>query len=132
MVRYEGDWVEGKRQGKGQYVAKQSGAKYEVRQSEVMTSRCLMETLITREHITMIRRRARASTAGATGTGTRASGRRDSDTATASMYGRIKMKSTIRLMTFWSLSGDSPFTLLRYLSFVDSITAFFQIQKTAQ
>ena len=37
MVRYEGDWVEGKRQGKGQYVAKQSGAKYEVR--EVATSR---------------------------------------------------------------------------------------------
>merc|ERR1719362_1504327 len=46
-----------------------------------------------REHTTMIRRRARASTAGATGTGTRVSGRRDSDTATASMYGRIKMKN---------------------------------------
>ena len=42
----------------------------------------------------MIRRRARASTPGATGTGMRASGRRDLDTATASMYGRIKMKST--------------------------------------
>ena len=98
MGRYEGDWVEGKRQGKGQYVAKQSGAKYEVRQSEVMTSRLLMETLITREHTTMIRRRARASTAGATGTGTRARGRRD--TATASMYGRIKMKSTTHDILF--------------------------------
>ena len=75
MVRYEGDWVEGKRQGKGQYVAKQSGAKYEVR--EVETSRLIMETLITREHTTMIRRRARASTPGATGTGMRESGRRD-------------------------------------------------------
>lgn len=32
-------------------------------------------------------------------------------------------------MTFWFLSGDSPFALLRYLSFVDSITDFFQIQK---
>ena len=77
MVRYEGDWVEGKRQGKGQYVAKQSGAKYEVRNSEVVTSRLIMETLITREHTTMIRRRARASTPGATGTGMRESGRRD-------------------------------------------------------
>ena len=44
MVRYEGDWVEGKRQGKGQYVAKQSGAKYEV--SKVETSRLKMKTLI--------------------------------------------------------------------------------------
>ena len=74
---------------------------------------------ITRASTTMTRRRVRASTAGAMEIGTRASGRRDSDMDMASMYGRIKMKSMTHDIR--SLSGDNPSTLLRYLSFVDSI-----------
>ena len=43
--RYEGDWVDGRRQGKGLYVCKQSGSKYEVKDVTAVTSRLFMELL---------------------------------------------------------------------------------------
>ena len=134
FVRYEGDWVDGRRQGKGQYVCKQSGSKYEVKAKyscDIKTFHGANDFQPNRANTAMIRRRDRASTAGAMVTGMRESGRRDSDMATGSMYGRIKMKSMTH--DTWSLSGDNPFTLLRYLSFVESIYhCYLSNTKTAQ
>ena len=122
--------MDGRRQGKGQYVCKQSGSKYEVKAKyscDIKTFHGANDFQPNRANTAMIRRRDRASTAGAMVTGMRESGRRDSDMATGSMYGRIKMKSMTH--DTWSLSGGNPFTLLRYLSFVESFIAIFQIQK---
>ena len=53
LVRYEGDWVDGRRQGKGQYVCKQSGSKYEVSNNKrlhvfVCVNRKLVTMLVTK------------------------------------------------------------------------------------